>query len=487
MAIKIQNHPELVRWFEHYDGIERFVRGSVEAVVDFIIPYVTEEKGAEGAAALANRKRRLYVPIKIGKFLSTHSGHLAQKIAPENLPTNETFKEIDRNVDRFGTSALKFARDNLWYRMRDGRVGILVDRDQQVSETKEGATQNKERSYRVRYEATQIRYWRRFYSGARAGQLREVVLDEPSITIGADTFARLRRYTIDETGPFRCEILQAKDAKGLAPNDKSEAEFDVILPMEGTLERIPFVLWGCGPEESFLWDCWEQAKALLNLCSVMGSINHNQGFQRVVVFGGNPDDFKKAGENLMTVTPDDKGHIEVIQAGDPTSLERQEARLKNECERNGLFETRQLSDDTRQVQSADSKREDRKARLKIYGDIIDEQEAAEKECWQLHAMFEGESAPEKITVRIERDFGLDDEEMTELELTTLDTQAQRLGAEEVCKAVLRTRVAKARLAPKQAQKPEDLQKELMDDIDAAQPNQGTALTSSKSDIGAAFQ
>lgn len=483
MAVTVRNHPELIANLRDYNGIAAFTDGSIPAVLPYLIPYTVETGNSkEAKAAWANRRARLYNVNELAPALAIHAGHLAQKTAIDGLPEDEQIKAIQADVTGYGQNAVEFSREILELYMRDGRVGVLVDRSAAVADTAAEAKASGERSYQVLYEAKQIRSWKYFTAGPRKGLLSEVILDEPSWFDERGTeYAQLRRYTLEESGNFKYELLRAKDKNGLpldpnAPN--KEVLYDIVpdQSFDGALEYIPFYIWGCGPRESYLREIWELNAARMNLSSIKSNINYNQGFQRNAAAGAKPAELEKAGESLIWILSNENAKFFTIQAGDPAAIEKEEAVLKNEINRRRKFEFNQLADDTRQQQSAESKEKDMVARIGIYDQTLDTLEMLLVKIWTAHLDYEGKSGA-AVKVKIERDYGLDDELATSLELHTTFAEAQTIGAREVQKAVIRTRISKLRLIPKDGQSDDDLRKELFDDIEAAEPETlGSALS-----------
>lgn len=475
MAVTVRNHPELLANLDDYKGIAAFTDGRKSAVSSYLIPYIIE-LGDDPAAksALANRLSRLYNVNECAPALAIHGGHLAQLTTINGLPDNDQFKKIREDVTGYGHTDIEFQREVLEKYMRDGRVGVLVDRPDAVAESAADARTANERAYLVMYEAREIRYWNHFTSGPRKGYLKDLVLNEPSHWVGTSEYAQLRRYTLEETGMFTYQLLRARDSKGLQYEAKAEATFDVVEEKPGALEYIPFFLWGCGPDESYLKEIWELNAARMNLSSIKSNINYNQAFQRNAAVGVDDGELEKAGESLVWRFKNENAKIFTIPAGDPVAIEKEEAKLANEINRRRKFEFNQLADDTRNVQSAESKAKDMVARVGIYNQTLDSLEELQKRIWSAVADYEGSEGVE-IEVKIERDYGLDDEQATSLELHTAFTEAQSLGAKEVQKAILRTRLAKLRLVPKPDESVDEMRDRLNEDIEAsgAEP-EGTA-------------
>jgi hypothetical protein len=209
-------------------------------------------------------------------------------------------------------------------------------------------------------------------------------------------------------------------------------------------------------------------KAIMNLGSVKSNCNYAQGFQRSFVTGASEDELKYTGESLLTLLKNEAARVFTIDAGNPQAIENEEAKLINECNRRAKFEYNQLADDSRQVQSAESKAKDLIARVGIYNYTLDLLETALEAIYTIHADFEGIRGAE-ISVSIARDYGLEDEAAEMQELSEVFAQARELGATEVQKAILRTRIRKIKLIPKAEEKQteEDMYSELDADIESS--------------------
>lgn len=486
MAEEITNHPELVDAAEYYKLYRDFSKGKRRHVEGYIIPYLTEDQTTrEGRIAFVNRKERTPVVNRVKRFLRIHRGHLAQKITVSGSDSDR-MQEILADVDGYGNSLTRFSRSFLDDYMRDGRVGVLVDRTAEPASTGAEAAANNEKSYQVAYTATQIHDWEHFTTGPRKGQLMRVVVDEPSAVTAKGKRAQLRRYSVgaNPNERVKCEILQAQDEKGLGSGTE-KISYDVALTTELGLTAIPFVIMGCGYEDSFIEDIAEPSVYLLNIASVKSNINYNQGFKRNFAIGADETELTKAGESLITVIKNSDARIMTLEAGDPVAIADEEARVLNEINRLGLFERNQLADDTRQVQSAESKAKDMIARQQIYQDTMDLLAETLTKLMRFHAEFEGlgDGEIETIAVTIERDFGLDDEAATQAEEMQVFSMARELQAVEVQKAILRSRIKRLSLVPKKDQSPEEMAEELAESIDAAGPEAPAARES----LGALFQ
>lgn len=483
MAEDIQNHPELVDAAYYYELYRNFAKGKRRHVEKYVFPYLTEDESTkEGRMAFASRLNRTPYVNRIKRFLRIHRGHLSQKITVSGAES-ERMKAILEDVDGSGNNYTRFARKFLDDYMRDGRVGVLVDRTSSPGETGADASASKEKSYQVKYSATQIHDWEYFADGPKKGQLRRVILDEPSAKTAKGLKAQLRRYSVGELPSDKvvCEILQAADEKGLGTGIE-KISYAVVQSIPMGLTEIPFVIMGCGYEDSFIEDIAEPSVYLLNIGSVKSNINYNQGFKRNFAIGCEAEELTKAGESLITRIANENAHIMTLEAGDPVAIANEEARVLNEINRLGLFERNQLADDTRQVQSAESKEKDMIARQQIYSDTMDLLDETLTKLFKFHAIFESESEKE-VSVTIERDFGLDNEAATQAEEMQVFSMARELQAREVQKAILRSRIKRLNLVPKPEQSVDDMHKELAEDIEASGPVEPAERPS----LGALFQ
>ena len=467
MPTIFKNHPELVANLPEDQGLIDFIDGRVCAVEKYLTPYTTEMGNSEGARnALNARRERLYNINDCEPYLFLHLGHLAQDITL-TLPETETFDLIKSDVSGFGESAEQMARQMVWYGLGEGRCGVLVDRPKSSAKTALEAKQSKERSYQVFFRALEIRDWERFESGPKMGKLKKVILDAKPRKDGKDSYARFRTYELESENSFveyaLIENLKPGDAK-IDEQSIFECKDIERFPLE--LSEIPFEIFGEGPSDSYLAKVWPLNKALLNLGSVKSSCNHNQGFQRTFAFGAKPEEIQNVGEYLISLVQNENASISTIDPGNPASLENEESLIRRRLDRIAKIEFNQLSDDTRQVQSAESKAKDLKARIGIYNDTMDMLTDSLKTIYQLHATFEGDD-PEKIEVTISRDYGLEDEAAEVREMESVFAEARELGAVDVQKAILRTRIQRLKLIPKADQTREQLLEELDASVDSS--------------------
>jgi hypothetical protein len=383
---------------------------------------------------------------------------------------SDTMQLIKADVTGFGMNFVQAARERLWLYARDGRVGALVDGPGVIARDRATARTSGERSYQVNYSATEIRNWERFKDGARKGQLSKLILALPCVTKDGTCYERYRVFLAPEQdvgGQFIwLDLAGEQDKSGRMTADIRE--LDIINNGTGGIDRIPFVIWGEGPDESFAKDTWQLSKSWMNLNSVLSHIIYNQGFQRSIFAGIDKEEIAKMTEWTVTVTSSDRAQIFTIPPGDPVAAQAECDKLKREIHRRAKFEYNQLADDTRAVQSAESKSIDQQVRVKIYDNTLDAQTTVEKQIWQFHAMYEGE-AVDAVDVSIAREYGLSDPNQERADLDSVANAARELGVTELQKQVLRIKAAKLKFIPSEEETVEDIEKKVMDAIDQAQP------------------
>lgn len=466
--LTIHDHPHLVENRETYCAISEFVEGKREVVVTskYVDPYQTEEDPTHGPRAYANRLRRTYFTPYTRPYLEVHRAHLSQLLTVTGADS-ERMAAILADGSGEEEKAEALARRRLWLYLQHGRVATLVEGPTAVAKGADEAREAGERSYQVIYEAREIKNWRRFKRGPRRGQLAEVVLFTGTRTDeDGRVFEILRRYAYVDDGDVYV-IQDLESSEGHKPGEKAGTRYRVTTETVGALSRIPVVIWGAGPEETMARDLYSLNRAHLNLSSVRTSVNYNQGFQRAFVAGATPEEIEKVGEGIVNTLREIDAKVHLIPAGDPVATEKEIADIKQHIRRIGLMEHNQLNDDTREVQSAESKAADRRARLDWYHTVLDKQEEIETAIYRLHAEYEGEN-PEEISVSIARDFGLEDPDSILARDAMTNSLARELGVHEVQKEVLKTRVSEMTVIPGEGQSADERRVELVQLVDQAE-------------------
>lgn len=466
------NDSDLVANWGTYKAIADFEDGSKERVLKYLIPHRSETDGtAEGRAAFADRQRRLYHVNGCDIYLTVHCGHMAQPI--EIGGTDEgPLAVIKQDVTGYGMNHEQAARERLRLYLRDGRVGCLVDRTAEKAPSVAQAKQNGERSYQVNYCATRIRKAVPFKAGPMKGKLRELVLeDDPMETSDGECFEVFRRYVIEKPGQkFRFQLLRGLKQKREEPIiDGKERTYLVLADTHGELDYIPFVLWGRGPKDSFLSDIWQLDGAIMNLNNVRSSINFHHGFPRNIMTGVKREEISKMAEWTITLLKEPQARLFTIPAGDPKALESEIRDVKRERTQRGLLRINQLAEDTRDVQSAESKAFDLVQQQHFYDETLDAQEQMERAIWAIHLHMET-GKPGVVEVSILRDYHLEDPNAVEAELKALESLATKMRMRKTLAEIAKVRISKIRWVP--TKKGEDIDKikeQLYQEADQADP------------------
>lgn len=468
-TVKIAYHPELLENWENYKSIDDFTNGLPSRVVFHLIPHRSEVDGTkEGTAQLEHRQRRLYHVNGCKRYLRTHVSHMAQPIEISGTDS-EQLTLIKEDATGFGKDYLHSARDWMWHFTKHGLVGVLVDGPPKVATNKGEAKQQGERSYQVLYPATKIIYWEHFTTGIRRGKLREVCLREDSETDEkGKRYDVVRRFFMDDSvSTFQWQRLRSRKSVGDEPilNAKPR-EYDVIENGVGDLDRIPFVMTGCGPEDSFVQDVWPLDKAMLNLGSVASNILDATGFRHVVMVGVRPEEVTKMNEYSITLAQNEKAKVIPIEPGNPEGLFKEMENLRRERHRIGMFRQSEVAEDSKATQSADAKQKDMTQQRAMYEQAIDLQTKALRDIWRLHAEMEGED-PKKIEVTIAREYGLEDPVAEQAKIDSVFSKAQALGEIETQREVLKKEVSEVKWVAMNNETEDELRKRLFAAIDKA--------------------
>lgn len=483
MAETIRNHPDLVDAAESYQLYRDFTDGRKKVVAKYLVPYLTESSPTPQASkAFANRLRRAYNINQCRPYLRIHRGHLSQKIEVKGFD-GEVQERILKDVSGTRKSLKQFSTDVLWHYMRDGRVGVLVDREPGTEKTKAKAKAAGERSYQVLYDATEIHYWEHWETGPNRGKLKTLILKEPDHVTEKRRYPQLRRFQLPEKGNFIWQKLRSTNQTGLGLG-AAEAQYEIKDEGEGPFDEIPFFILGCGPDDSFLSDISPLNEAAFNKRSVKDNVNHNQGFQRNFAIGAKEDELKAAGESLITRIGSADARIMSLPAGEPTALENEEKKLDREIDRRGKMEFNNLSEDTRQVQAANSRALDMRAKIALYDETLEMLEEALERLFTFHMLYET-GQPGTVDVTIARDYGLEDEAELRAEEQQVFNWARELQARKVQQAIVRSRLPRLRLIPKEGQTKEEMMAELREELEQEAPA-GSSLFDFRQSLGARF-
>lgn len=481
MTEKLYYHEELAENYKIYQAFDDFTKGMSRDVRKYLIQYQTEKaENPQAKLAFANRLERLFNVNYCSPYLFIHLGHLSQ-VVTINMPNNNFLEPILEDSTQFGNDYNEVFRDLLWYYLRDGKVGCLVDKESQS----EGLTESQRktlnlRSYQVIYEAEDIRNYAYHLKGSLKGKLSFVDLCDGYDSDGKDHYEKvLRLELLEGSTAYSWKKLKATSSKKSEDISTNEGEeFEVYDEGIGALPEVPFVIFGNGAEDSFISTIIEMNKALLNKRSVKDNIIHYQAFQRSFATGVKPEELGKVGESIITALENEKASILTIPPGDTVAVENEMAEIRNELSRHGKLEFNQLADDTRQVQSSQSKSKDTQAKVKIYDTVIKLFENKLRKVYQLHALFDGGLSFDisSVSVSISRDYNLDDSQEETFEDQATFAMARELGAEDVQKAILKKRIQNLKIVPDNDLTEDETLKKLIDSIDAAAPQSQSGIS-----------
>lgn len=475
---KLTYHPQFRRDLPAWLQINDFVDGSFDAVSKYLFRYSTEEVNSSKArASYHSRLQRLNNDNLCDPILSIHLAHLSQQITFGGLDS-EKFQTIIADANGAGQSAPEMVRSYLWEYLKLGMIGILVDAPADPNLAKP--------SYQVMYPATHIRDYRRFTDGENKGEFRLVLLqDEDFRDDEGKSYERMRliEFTDDSEFPVYT-IYQSKEEKNifdLADESRDLAgliwkwdfldrEYDVIEEGSLSIPVIPFEIIGSGLSDSTIKDVYCDNKIILNKQSAKDNILYYQAFQRLLGAGLTPEEVASWNESIICTTTSPDAKVQVIESANPQALSEDIANMKSRAMRKGLLQHNQLIDDTRQVQSAESKEKDMKARSKYYDFVLEAFERSLSRIFAFHALFESET-PESIAIKIARDYGLDSGDTQQSQDALIYSQAGTFGAREVQAEILKKHVSRMQIIGKDGQSEEERRKELLDSIDAAKSTQ----------------
>jgi hypothetical protein len=471
---KFANHADLVANWDTYQKISDFEDGSVDRVNQYLIPYGFErESNPKAHAHFYSRIERLHNDNFIDRYLKLHTGHMSQPVRLSGIDGNKRLEQVRDDVTGFGCNYTQAVRERLYNYLRDGRVGTLVDGPSKVSKNKKDANASGERSYQIIYTATQIRFWEFFTVGPRKGQLKTLVVEAtPYVDEQGGVHEQFRMFKQPEgrDAPFEWLDLRAQKAStGLVKPDSERREYDVIgEPGTGGVAQIPFVLRGRGPIDSFVRSTADGNATHMNLVSVYDNVLYYTGFQKLAFVGVTPEELDKWAEAAALLIANQDAKLFTVDPANPQGLEKAIARKERHLERQGKFEYNQLADDTRQVQSADSKDKDLIVRRVIYDKTIDFLESDETRIWRYVAEIEGEKTVDKIAASIGRDYGLEDKKSESAQLAVAWIHASELNVPSLKKEIMKIEATWIPYVPSDDESREEVRARIIKDIENAQ-------------------
>lgn len=444
-------------WFKWWEKVDDIVSGQKDRICTskYIIPYRAEVANESRQKGIFENRLR-FSPNKVESpgILTQHKTSLAQKIAITGFESPFAMDLLD-NVDGWGNNAQNKFAERLWYYLKDGQVGTLVEAPEDVAETLLESQIRGERSYQVLYQAKDIIKLVYFKQGPRKGEIKDLYLRESDRIEGDKVYERVRRYYFrhSETGDgemvtdeaYSVQILEREKRKNDLRYEQQERklEYDLIEELQGSLSVIPFVVHGSGPKDSELRLIIDMDISLLNLYSMRRSINYNQCFRITAIFGVQDEEvINQIGEYMVHVFREE-GRIQAIEPSSPDAIEREIVEFKSDI-RDTAFrrQNSKLLDSTRQVQSAESRAKDLITLENVYNDILDYFEKREQMIYKLHAIFEGLNEDE-VEVSTQRDFGLGDPEIMRTDEALIFNNASQLTgdvANEIKREVMKNQI-----------------------------------------------
>lgn len=441
-----------------------FVDGSESTVINskYIQRYSTEKSvAAQEKTLFEDRLLRSYNFNITEPIVLQHQSACAQKITIKGFES-EQGQLILEDVTGYGDSAQDAFIARLWEYFKQGFVVALVESPAVVAENADGARQAGERSYQVNIEALSVLRLTLFHTGPSKGKVQEFMYYTMPEVDGDDIFITAKRYYQAEAlKPYVVQTLRAETAMN-AKSLKEPESLVVVDEVEvSSLPFLPVVPIGCGPADSSIKDVWPLNKALINKLSVYSSTNYHQQYQRVV-FGNVPDGAVIEGlSECSAVSFRDDVSVNTIEPSQPVSAENEIKMLMRLAQQFGLLKYNEMMEDTRAVQSAESKAKDLRNREAYYLQLLDMFEKKELQIYNLHAAYEG--IKDQIEVTLARDLKLTD---SELELVKDAQLFERAGSfDEATALEIKKSIMKRDISEMQIDAEE--RKRLLDIIEAA--------------------
>ena len=467
--MKIALDPQVrknIRFYERANSLVSYQEHD-EVIGEFLQAYLTElTEEAKAKKVFAGRKERSYPITQAESILLQHQSTAAQDLTISGFE-GDVAEEILEDVSGYNVAYDEMFSDQLWNHFQFGHHGILVEGAEELSDNLQGARESGERSYQMLFDPRDI--WRLKYhtSGIRKGEVSDVVLSTEPEVDGDKQYLTARRYISTSAG-YEVYELRTKDTHSttITKDQLGQGmEFEIVSQRDGGVSRIPFVPFGMGPQDSALRVVVPLDIALLNRLSILSNINFNQGFERIFAIGVRDDkDFDRIGEYVINNLPPGAS-VQSLAPGYPQSVFEEIKMIMHWAQRLGLLQYNQLMEDTRQVQSAESKAKDLAVRAKYYNDTLNRLERSLKQIYQLHAEYEGFN-PDNIEVTIQRDFGLIDTELEFQKDAFLFSIVGDFGAAgfEVKKAIANKYLGELRLPAKEGIDEAAYRKELAEGI-----------------------
>lgn len=454
--------------------LKDFASGDPELIAtsEYIPPYKSElTNEAQSMGRYRNRIQRTPVMPFSGQIVNEHVYTCSRDIAieyPEALNDDPILVDIRSNVDGLGEDAqLALARGAELY-FRDGRFAILVESPTAVdAET---------RSYQTRYESCSILALERFMESKR-GQIRRVLLlNAPTPAADNKLLLNAREYFFESDAAANYIQIdwQSEPVDPNAMKDISEIEFHEMGRVEGSIPKIPVVIFGRGPKDSAISSVVPMDKAVLNYNSIISNVIYAKGFSRTIFTGVEADQISDLDEQQALCLPSSDSSVTELSPDDPAAMREERNFLAHMAKRFGMRQFKQAQDDlTKQVQSAESKAKDLESLGAYYNQTLDMFEKWLREVYQLHLMFLRSDASKEtldgVKVSINRDFGLSDTEyqlQVDMYVEKLATRYGKAG-DKVILDILRRRYIDMRVIPHKSGEERTEKEERLRELDDA--------------------
>lgn len=497
--MKLHFHREYETQSDKWAKVSDFVSDEVQRVHKYVVRFdveidearrtrsaVTESEAARStrAAYLGSYERRLrtldyYNHAQIIRDI--HLSALTQDYTFSPQDSDE-WRELLHDVTGFRKPLKRFIREVIEDYLAYGKVGVLVDADEDVSSNRLEALENGERSYFVKFPAASILDWKRFARGPLRGQFSRVLLQEENVSLDGQQYESFLELTLDVGERYEFRRYRAKESRKKFSAHRDGIDVELFEEGQGGLYRIPFVVMGEGIGESALYGVVNQSEVRLNKQSELDNILYYQAFRRTLLSGVSPQEAVAFAENTVAYTESENARLQSEDPTEPNALKEEVRGLDRRIFRRGLKERHMQADDTRQVQSAASKAKDSDSLVDWYHTVVDELEAALNDALALQAEFQGfQGANAEPSMVFSRSFAAEDTEAEAMRDSMLFSQASSIGALEVQKEIVKRGLASMPVIPTEGQTPEERRAEIFASVDAASPG-GRRNPLSESDL-----
>ena len=401
-GIKFHRHPEWlakapewVKYRDLYEGRHNVVTGT-----QYLWPHRIE-RTVEGGQLRADRQLRtrfLKLPEMIVSLWTSFFFWKPPTIGPKTLAL---LKDTggDKDIDGNGTPFVRFWREQVLAQyLQFGKVGVLADAFGDQPKSKGEQVSRKIRPYLQVLPPLGFTDWQRETAAPdRMGKFKLYRYEYDAIN---------ERQSL-EVAPAvqrKCEIRSFLDGKytvgrytfeGDNPNDIRNAVSDGWKSDGPALDipnfpELPIVMME--DTESWIDGVCEETLRFFNLRSNKDNIEYSQGYEKQVLIGfdaNNPDIVRAAGEHTMLCLPADV-QFQVIAPVDTSGYERSVADAISTVFKVGLNQFRQLSADSKAVQSDDTIAEEKANTVALVLSTIDDLEDAMNQSMNHYAVFAGQ-------------------------------------------------------------------------------------------------